>query len=235
MGIDNVHPNMLGILFSALPPGSELRKVTSIDATKSEAEVLTLDNETVLASIGKVSPAERLNNNIFRIEAGEGELLDAVVQRFSQQFRLPLLSGVDYNVGDTTVEFDGEPLYTEVVPIAPTSVFLTGTLTFIVVDRDARATKELHDPNTALMRDAAILFGKPIEVAGDIVVDGYLTDVAVDAICRHVEECGGLEVLVHEDLSANPVRELSDDGVTQYTVVGTEHGNFGIRFKSKKS
>lgn len=229
----NVHPTIIRNVKAVLPLGATLTAVVSTGPETGEIRYKEIGGEEHVSKITKASPMIGLGNHIMRFPAEEGAYLKDVIEKFCAQYKLMMLSGADYDVGDRKVEFDGEEFYTEVVQILPTSALLNGNLTLILVDADVKCDAVCLDPNDPKKRDVYILLSKPFEVEGEILTEEALSEAAVDVICDHAKACGGFVAMDRETLIKGVATPLSSDGVTQYTCVSTELGDFGIRFKSK--
>lgn len=232
-----VHPAVLKNLQAVLPSGATLTALVSTGIDTGEIRYKEADGKEVVSVITKASPMIGLGNRVLRYPAKQGDLLKDVVEKFCTQYRLMMMSGVDYDLGDRAVDFDGEPFYTEVIQVLPGSPFLLGNLTLILVDTEVETKLEVQDPNNKANRDIYILLSKPFEVLSPLDIDmrrgTLLSEEALDAICDHAKVCGGFVELTREILTRGEATQLQDDGVSKYTVVTTKLGDFGIRFKSE--
>lgn len=227
------HPTIVKNIEAVLPLGAVLTEIVSTGVDTGEIRYKDSTGKEAKTAVSKASPMIGLGSRVLRYPAKQGERIQGIVENFCTQYKLLMLPGVDYEVGDRTVDFDGEPQCTEVIQILPDSPFLNGTLTLILVDTAVKCEVACLDPNEPAGRDVYILLSKPFEVAEDILVEDKLSDSVVELICDHAKSCGGFVALTREVLAAGTATPLSSDGVSQYTCVSTELGNFGIRFKSK--
>lgn len=234
MSFDKIHPKIVENIQQALPAGSVLVSMASLNAEASELLYKDIaSGRTMTTAISKASPMIGIGSRVMRFPAANGEPLKDVIEKFAKQYKLLMVEGVDYEVGDRKVDFDGEPFYTEVIQILPGSFLLNGTLTFILVDTGAEACSDVQEVVDPKMRDAMIMFSKLFDVDGRILTGNNLSEVALDTVWEHTKTCGGLKAMTREILAKGVASPLSSDGVSDYTCLSTELGDFGIRFKSK--
>ena len=234
MSFEKIHPKIVENIQKALPAGSVIVSMTSLSQEASELVYKEpASGRTLTTAISKASPMIGVGSRVMRFPAADGEPLKDVIEKFSKQYKLLLVEGGDYDVGDRKVDFDGEPFYTEVIQILPDSFLLNGNLTFILVDTGVEACTDVHESVDPTMRDALILFSKLFDVDGRILTGDNLSEVALDTVWEHAKTCGGLKELTREILAKGIASPLSSDGVSEYTCLSTELGDFGIRFKSK--
>lgn len=239
MSVNKIHPAIVQNIVNALPKGCLLLSISSVGPTSTEIRYKEpVAGAHRFATITKASPMiGMLMNRVMRFPAVQGQPLKDVVEKFCAQYKLLMVPGVDYDVGERQVDFDGEEFYTEVIQMLPTSPFLVGNLTFILVDTGRECEAKCLDPNDPVKRDAFILLSKPFEVTGDITKTdkngSSLSDEAVDVICEHAKTRGGFVALTREIIEKGLPSEPFNDGVTDCINLFTSFGNFGIRFKSK--
>lgn len=99
---DNVHPLQLKVLLGSLPVGGELVSVSVVNANQSEV-IINRNGQEIPIQFEKTSASDRLGKFALPVEVTKGEPMDAVIQRFSEAYNIPLLKDVDYKAMDDEV------------------------------------------------------------------------------------------------------------------------------------
>jgi hypothetical protein len=155
MTLENVHPDVVTRVQGQLPEGY---KLVSAHAESETQAIFVVEKDGLLkqASMPKASLLLVLKNRTVETLALEGEPLNSVILELADKYKLSLLPGVDFNVEDDVVAFNGQDSYEVMVPILKDSVSLTGALLFTIRDRNKqcvapeRATFELEQSRVRL-------------------------------------------------------------------------------------
>jgi hypothetical protein len=182
MGLEKVHPQVLTRVKDQLPEGYTL--VDAV-ATSESVAVFTVEKDGVLgkATMPKVNLLDLLKGRVIDITATQGESLDKVVLELADKYRIHLVSGTDYDVGNQVVDFQGGCSYQVSVPTLASSVSVMGALIFVVRDEVQPCSALEHtsfDVEGARVRLA--LAGKIFKVeAPEVAEDGLSMTLCEDA------------------------------------------------------
>lgn len=234
MSITNVHPRILEGLENNLPKRSKLVEIVSTSLTHGVIRYTNEYGTTISSEVEKTQVDGKINNRHLRLGASEGEKVGDLIAkmcRIASDF-LPMVNGVDYDMGDLVVAFDENGEHEVTITILPDSPFLVGSFAVTFVNRDVPETTTEPLISTGLVsRDMFILLGEEFDVEGEFVVDNRLSEAAVASIIAYAKTRGGFKVLTKEILEKAPVRDTGDDGLTKHISIDTIYGSFGIRYK----
>ena len=219
--MNNVHPRVLSILTAQLPAGAEIQSVVA----ETDQAVLTvlIDGEVKQLGVPKTHADLYLGWQQLEVMAEEGDSWETVMEAISKKYRLYLMPGVDYEVDDGVLSFEGAKSLVKTVTLLPTAVTLLGSLNIQVKDKT-----QYDRPKVALVCDLSeqktqlALISKVFPTYDVIVVGaGGLGSSLGNVLVEHLQNMGIEYIPDLADVLVTEVVELINDGVSDVAIVKT--------------
>lgn len=218
--MNNVHPRVLSILSSQLPEGSVIE---SVIAEERQSVINTLINgEAKPVTVPKTYVDLYLGWQHVEVMAEEGDLLETVMEAVSRKYRLYLVPGVDYEVKDGKVVFEGANTVSFSVPLLPTAVTLYGDMNIQVKDKVKYARPKVAIAcSLSEQKTQLALVSKVFPTYDVIVIGGGLGSSLGASLMEHLQTIGVECIPDLTDLLTTEVVELINDGVSDVAIVKT--------------
>jgi hypothetical protein len=181
----------------------------------------------------KADVATYLGSQVVDLEVAEGTSMEEVMQKLAEKYRLFLVPGVDYSVGNSRVVFGDQVTLSRTVPILKDSVSMRGVLTFTLRQKGKCDKPDgILRPSLERERTQLALISTVFSVEeGQYLTGNQLTREFSETVLEYLTALK-LEVMpTLEDLAMGEVIDVLQDGVSKVLALKDFSGNFWcIRF-----